>query len=46
MPEQIKLARERNADVTELPKAGHFDMLAPQSPHWPVVLKIFKSSMQ
>ncbi|MFN0102836.1 MAG: alpha/beta hydrolase family protein [Bryobacteraceae bacterium] len=46
MPDQVKLARERNANMTELPEAGHFDMLAPQSPQWQAVLEIFESLMQ
>jgi acetyl esterase/lipase len=44
--DQVTLARDRGADVTELPEAGHFDMLAPQSPHWPAVLNVFKSLVQ
>jgi acetyl esterase/lipase len=43
MPDQVKYARDRNATYTELPQSGHFDMLAPSSPHWPTVVKIFQS---
>jgi acetyl esterase/lipase len=46
MPDQVRIARDRHANVTELPQAGHFDMLAPQSPRWPAVLKIFRSIIE
>jgi acetyl esterase/lipase len=42
MTDQVKLAGERHAHVTELPDAGHFDMLSPESKHWPVVRNIFQ----
>jgi acetyl esterase/lipase len=42
MTDQVKVARKRNAIVTELPDASHFDMLSPESKHWPVVLTMFR----
>ena len=44
--DQVKFAQDRNARILTLPKAGHFDMLAPQSEHWPAVLERFKSLTQ
>jgi acetyl esterase/lipase len=46
MNDQVKLARDRNAIVTELPEASHFDMLSPDSKHWPAVLRTFQESMR
>ena len=42
------LARSKGdaVTITALEGAGHFDMLAPRSPHWPVVAARFKALLQ
>jgi acetyl esterase/lipase len=42
------LARSRGdaVTITALDGAGHFDMLAPRSPHWPTVAARFKTLLQ